>query len=208
MLLAIAVAVYGLFTRNTLDSNSTTFYIIGGFIAFIGWVVSRIRSKNHNPNADHPGRGDVNSQKAEESEGIVKADYEACLIASQQEWEARFHQCLMNVMILTAAADGNIETSELESICEIFQQITNDEWLVDEVIRRSQLVIESRDEVIAELSLFSSKLTEDAKMLYIRAIIAIATANENMPDKELGFLAEIGAILEIDESRWKNLVAG
>lgn len=186
---------------NSFPPNdwSRNMLIVGACIMGGGILLACIRYFGFDANRNHPGDGQKNSNVAQESTGRLKKDLLAEQQKQREEWEGRFHRCLLQSMIQISAVDGSIDDSEVERVREIYAQVTGDELSSAEVHDQNNSQLASLHSDLVE---FCDQLTDEAKAVYIRAGVAVAAADGEFEASEWKAIASIAESLRMTQQHF------
>lgn len=113
----------------------------------------------------------------------------------RKQFEAKFQHAVRHVMLLMALADGKVDSSEIEAVKRIYQQLTSAELsdgVIDVEIRQLQA---ARQNVEAYTADVSAMLNDHGKEMVFKAACLVAAADGEFHFRESDLLKKIGQAL-------------
>lgn len=124
-----------------------------------------------------------------------------------ETFQAEFERAAGLIMAKMALADGVIDESEIDTIKDVYSQITNsnvERDVVLKLIEAARTMPENANDIAQS---FSSSLNADGQELVMKAILLVAFADGDFAEEEQKMVAEIGAELGMSKAHVKGVFA-
>ena len=126
--------------------------------------------------------------------------------AGQAEFEAELHRAIKQVMIAMIIADGVVEDEEVETVQNIYAQLTGNE-ISNEVLRmeisQAQTHVRSVTESLQQLA---GTLNDNGKAMVIKAAFLVAAADGEFQEQERALIALIGQTLNMSAEHVNGVI--
>jgi tellurite resistance protein len=127
--------------------------------------------------------------------------------AETAQFEAEFHRTVKRVMVQMMLADGEVDEGEVQTIREIYGELTNSELSDADVRSEISLVEREQQDVATSMAQFAGYLNDSGKEIVIRAAFLVAAADGEFHDDEKALLAEIGQALGMSDAHMKGVIS-
>ncbi|NQT37641.1 MAG: TerB family tellurite resistance protein [Planctomycetes bacterium] len=128
------------------------------------------------------------------------------LQAEDSQYEAEFHRVVKQVMVQMMIADGAVDQEELQTIRDIYAELTNSP-LTDEDIRSEvDRVRREGQNIAASLAQCAGYLNDDGKAMVVKAAYLVAAADGVFQDEEKALLATIGESLGMSRIHFNSVI--
>jgi tellurite resistance protein len=127
--------------------------------------------------------------------------------AETAQFEAEFHRTVKRVMVQMMLADGEVDEEEVQTIREIYGELTNSELSDADVRSEISLVEREQQDVATSMAQFAGYLNDSGKEIVIRAAFLVAAADGEFHDDEKALLAEIGQALGMSDAHLKGVIS-
>ncbi len=111
---------------------------------------------------------------------------------------SEYERELIKIMGLMAYADGKIKNDEVETIQSIYEQVS-DNKIEKEKIKAIPKLLDKDYSIELYAQKLSEKFTKDKKILLIKAASLIAMSDGKFADKEISFISNLTAELNVEE---------
>ena len=126
--------------------------------------------------------------------------------AANAEFQAEFHRTIKLVMARMVLADGVVDDSEVEVICDIYNRLTNSDMSEREARREIAEVEHQSDDLATLLSKCAGFLNDEGKEMVVRAAFLIAAADGEFQDEEKELLGTIGGSLGMTSAHFNGVL--
>lgn len=123
-----------------------------------------------------------------------------------RDFEAEYHKAVRKVMIAMMLADGQIDASESQMVCTLYQELTGRPMFPGDIqMEVSELQI-SGATVESALGGLVGSLNSNGKERVIEAAWRIAHADGEFHQSEQALLARIAGVLELSNSHYQGIL--
>ncbi len=127
--------------------------------------------------------------------------------AHTQEAFNDFSETLLNVMILAMVADGDIDSSERDTVANLFERIIGVElaqtYLDAEI---SRTITRGPDGLILDIAAQRNTLDQEKRIMFLRAAVLVAYSNGEVVEPEMHALTTIAHALGITDEQVRTTV--
>jgi uncharacterized tellurite resistance protein B-like protein len=126
--------------------------------------------------------------------------------AEKKEFEAEFERAVKRVMVMMMLADGNVESSEVERIREVFEQIAGVKLSEADVHAEADKARAEKVSLDQFLQGVAARLNDNGKELVVKAAMLVAASDGNLAEEELKLLTDIARALGMSPSHLKGVL--
>jgi tellurite resistance protein len=127
--------------------------------------------------------------------------------AAATNFEAEFHKSIRRVMILMMLADGEIGDSEIQSIQQIYSEISGSQISQSDVRKEIAIAYQENLPVTDYLKRVSPYLNDNGKELVLRSAFIVAAADGVLQKEERKLLTEIAQAIQMSPSHFRGVLA-
>ncbi len=141
-----------------------------------------------------------------------KGDFQLAVLehdpgAAAAALDMAFMKAVVDIVVVIAAADGEIETSEVARAGEIVREITKVDMPPDELYARATEALDGHVPVDADLRALAPHINEHGKELLVRIALDMAGADGHIDDSEMEVVARIGENLGMSAAHLRGIIA-
>lgn len=126
--------------------------------------------------------------------------------AEKKAFEAEFERAVKRVMVMMMLADGNVESSEVDRIREVYEQLANVKLTEADVHAEADKARAEKQSLDQFLQSVAARLNDNGKELVIKAAMLVAASDGNLAEAELKLLAEIARALGMSPAHFKGVL--
>jgi len=126
--------------------------------------------------------------------------------AENKAFEAEFERAVKRVMVMMMLADGNVESSEVERIREVFEQIASVKLTEADVHAEADKVRAEKVSLDQFLKSVAARLNDNGKEMVVKAAMLVAASDGNLADEELQLLADIARALGMSKAHFEGVL--
>jgi tellurite resistance protein len=127
--------------------------------------------------------------------------------AAGEAMETRLHTAVRRVMILTMTADGQLDDSEMQSIRNLYRQLTRTELTKDEIASEAARIQASGTSMRDTVRDVAPHLTADGKGLLIKAALIVAASDGVLKGEEQKRMVELAQAMDMPPEHFNSVVA-
>ncbi len=109
--------------------------------------------------------------------------------------------------MLVSLADGSVDDAEVETIRQLYAQLSGTEMSHDEIHAEVEALQRSGSDVEHALGDITHMLNEHGKELVVRAALMVAAADGTFDDGEQALIQRIAGVLEMSAAHVNGIVA-
>lgn len=110
-----------------------------------------------------------------------------------------FPQMMLRSLVLMATTPGQPDANKLETLKKIFKNVTGAEAKDADVLGEVASVNQWRDELLRNLGKLELVLSEEVKLIWVKALLLMAKADGTVDAAERDLVARIGAAMKLAE---------
>jgi uncharacterized tellurite resistance protein B-like protein len=129
-------------------------------------------------------------------------------VANAREVEAEFHAAIKKVMIHILLADGVIDDSEVDTVQDVYQQITGNQIEKNRLLDEIKLIEKSEEDFASMLVSLQGCLNDEGKEMVVKAALYVARADGEIQEEEKEMLVKIGKNLGMTQAHLRGVVSG
>lgn len=126
---------------------------------------------------------------------------------AREAFEAAFHVATRQILVKMALADRQVTPDELETVRDIYRQVTGDALGEAEVDREIERARSDGRSVAEYLEDVVYHLNDHGKEMVLQAAFAVASADGDFGDEEQRLLGDIGQALEMSPSHVRGALS-
>jgi tellurite resistance protein len=115
--------------------------------------------------------------------------------AGQAAFTAEYQHAVKQVMIALMLSDGRMDDAEVQSISEIYRDLTGSEITEAQIRSEASQTDPSPQGILARLQEMAPRLNDHGKEMVIRAAVIVAAADGDFRDEEQELVDSIGKAL-------------
>ena len=130
--------------------------------------------------------------------------------AESEQAQAEYHQAIQRVMVHMMLADGKIESSEVETIRNVYTKLANTELSpaqIHQQIKEIKEIEAAGDGVLDELQAMGPYLNEHGREMVLKAAIMVADADGTIQHEEQELLTKIAEAIGMSPAHFRGILA-
>lgn len=125
----------------------------------------------------------------------------------QAEFNTGYHKAIRHIMIAMMAIDGDVDQGEVETIRDVYLELTGKAVLESQIRDEVSEASSQRPQLIEYLQHIAPQLNEHGKEKVVRAAYAVALADHEIVAAERGFMDEIARAINISNAHYRGILA-
>ena len=127
--------------------------------------------------------------------------------ATAEEFQAEYDIAIKKIMIMMLLSDGIIDAQEIETIKDLYQNITSKTITSNQLNKEIKEVQSHEYDIIDYTASLRGNLNDQGKELIVKAAFFVAYADGEFHETEQNLLIEIGESLDLTSTHIKGILA-
>lgn len=144
--------------------------------------------------------------------GQCKEKYHARVLSLDPETQnaqaqSLIHEAIRRTMVLVSLADGSVDDAEVETIRQLYAQLSGTEMSHNEIHAEVESLQRSGADIEHALGDITHMLNEHGKELVVRAALMVAAADGTFDAGEQALIQQIAQVLQMSAAHINGIVA-
>ncbi|QGJ70439.1 Hypothetical protein PBC10988_21360 [Planctomycetales bacterium 10988] len=124
-----------------------------------------------------------------------------------EEFAAEYQHAMVAVMTAMLLADGNVDDSEIDRACEIYERVSGNQASRQDMLDYVNRTQQSGEDILPKVQQFATTLNEHGKEMIVKAAYMIAAADGTIDPSEQRFLGQLGGALGLSKAHFRGILS-